>query len=110
MITNIIELFCLTIITVFIIDISGFIEHIKYWISKCFTKNKFTTTDWELKPFDCSLCMSWWIGLIWIFSTTNSSVWLYLITIQAVMSMLTSNLKDLIYFFKEILNKINNIL
>lgn len=57
----ILDLFLITIIICFIIDISGIIESIEWWLSKWLKVNCKIP-----KPFSCSLCMTFWIGLIWI--------------------------------------------
>lgn len=57
----ILDLFLITIIICFIIDISGIIESIEWWLSK------WLKVPCKIpKPFSCSLCMTFWIGLIWI--------------------------------------------
>lgn len=57
----ILDLFLITIIICFIIDISGIIESIEWWLSKWLKVNCKIP-----KPFSCSLCMTFWVGLIWI--------------------------------------------
>lgn len=57
----ILELLLITTIICFIIDISGIIESIEWWLSK------WLKVPCKIpKPFSCSLCMSFWIGIIWI--------------------------------------------
>lgn len=57
----ILDLFLITTIICFIIDISGIIESIEWWLSKWLK-----VTCKIPKPFSCSLCMTFWMGLIWI--------------------------------------------
>jgi hypothetical protein len=57
----ILELLLITTIICFIIDISGIIESMEWWLSKWLKVNCKIP-----KPFSCSLCMSFWIGIIWI--------------------------------------------
>lgn len=57
----ILDLFLITIIICFIIDISGIIESIEWWLGKWLK-----VTCKVPKPFSCSLCMTFWMGLIWI--------------------------------------------
>lgn len=54
------ELTMLTVVVVFIVDVSGFLDTIKSWLSKWLDKKVST-----LKPFDCSLCMTWWAGIVY---------------------------------------------
>ena len=63
---TIFNLFLISVICVLIIDLSGFIDSLKYGLSKLLTKNKLASIDYRLKPIDCSLCMSFWISLIYI--------------------------------------------
>lgn len=62
----ILELLLLTVIVCFVVDISGFIDTIKNLIWKWVFNGKREYREFRLKPLDCSLCMSFWIGLIWI--------------------------------------------
>ena len=57
----ILDLFLITIIICFIIDISGIVDTIEWWLSKWLK-----VTCKVPKPFSCSLCMTFWVGLIWI--------------------------------------------
>lgn len=57
----ILDLFLITIIICFIIDISGIEDTIEWWLSKWLKVNCKIP-----KPFSCSLCMTFWMGLIWI--------------------------------------------
>lgn len=57
----ILDLFLITIIICFLIDISGIIETIEWWLSKWLKVSCKVP-----KPFSCSLCMTFWVGLIWI--------------------------------------------
>lgn len=53
-------------IIVFIVDISGWTATWKRWLSLLLTNGKIGSIDYDLKPFSCSLCMTWWIGLIYL--------------------------------------------
>lgn len=64
--STIFELILLQIIIVFIIDLSGIIPHLKLFISSYLTKDKIKSSEFSFKPFDCSLCMMHWVGLIYI--------------------------------------------
>ena len=55
----ILNLLLITLIIVFIIDLSGIIDSIEEALSK-WLKGKARVP----KPFSCSLCMSWWTNLI----------------------------------------------
>ena len=61
-----INLILINIIVVFLIDQSGFINEFKSWLKKLLTKGKMKNSNYSLKPFDCSLCMTFWVSLIYI--------------------------------------------
>lgn len=63
---TILDLLIITGIVVFIVDISGAVESLKTGIKRIFTKGKMSSSDFSLKPLDCSLCMTFWIGLIYL--------------------------------------------
>ena len=106
----ILDLIFIWIVTVIVIDISGFIDSVKLGISKLLTKGKLPTTDYRLKPIDCSFCMNFWTGLIYIICMGQFS--LGLLAFILFLSTLTPILKDLINMVKDIfiflMNKIYN--
>lgn len=61
-----IELLIINVIICFIVDISGVIDSIKYGIWKWVFNGKRDYQEFRLKPVDCSTCMTFWIGLLWI--------------------------------------------
>lgn len=63
---TIISLFLISFIVVFIIDISGVVDSVKSLIKRILTKGKMSSSDYRLKPFDCSLCSTFWCGLIYL--------------------------------------------
>lgn len=100
-----INLFFITLIIVFIIDISGIIPNIKGVISLYLTKGKIKKVDYPLKPFDCSLCMTFWVGLIYtlIFHPT-----LGYICYVCMLSLFTEVFKNLLYLIKDVINEVIN--
>lgn len=63
------ELLMITAIVAFGIDVAGFMESVKAGLSR-----------WlglpvrSLKPFDCSLCSTWWCCLLWTLCTGRFSL------------------------------------
>lgn len=55
------NLLWITLIIVFIIDISGFIDFVKDRLARWLGVKSVS-----IKPFDCSLCSTWWSGLIYL--------------------------------------------
>lgn len=62
----ILNLIFIWIIAVIVIDISGIMDSVKYGLSRFLTKGKIPTTDYRIKPFDCSFCMNFWTGLVYL--------------------------------------------
>jgi hypothetical protein len=92
----ILDLFLITIIICFIIDISGIIESIEWWLSK------WLKVPCKIpKPFSCSLCMTFWIGLIYISILDFSLINLLFVCLFAMMSeeitQILSTIKYLIH-------------
>ena len=105
----IIDLILIQLIIVFIIDLSGAVDSIKLFISKHLTKNKIVTTNFSLKPFDCSLCSTWWIGLIYLLICHSFTIpYIALVALLSYLTPLSSSIlllmKDLAIF---LINKLN---
>lgn len=92
------ELLWISIIVCFIIDLSGIIDSIKHCIWK-WLKGDVPYKDFSFKPFDCSLCMIFWIGLIYLvvigkFTIPN-------IVIVCMLSFLSSTITGILRLFKD---------
>lgn len=62
--TTYIELIAIAFICVIIIDLSGFIQEIESLVTRLLGARR---GYFEMpKPFSCSLCMTWWTGLIYL--------------------------------------------
>ena len=105
----IIELILIQLIIVFIIDLSGVVESFKLFLSKILTKGKIQTTNFDLKPFTCSLCSTWWIGLIYLLICHSFTIpYIALVALLSYLTPLSSSIllliKDLAIF---LINKLN---
>lgn len=60
----------ITLITVFVIDMTDFIPSTKRMIYRVIAK-KPGRDDWTFKPFDCSLCMTFWLSLTYLLITSS---------------------------------------
>lgn len=60
-----IELLLVTLVVIFIVDLSGWTDTWLGWLSKFTTKYGRGPVR-ELRPFSCSLCMTWWCCLAWL--------------------------------------------
>lgn len=63
MITDVLKI---VIVIVFIVDYSGFVDNIKMIIFKFLLGRNMPYKEYSLKPFDCSLCMSFWTVLAYL--------------------------------------------
>lgn len=102
-----INLFLITLIVVYIVDLSGFIDSVKQFIWRHFIK----VGRWQnvsFKPFSCSLCLSWWVGLIYIFVTNQFTI--PMIAYVAALSFLTGVIGDALIWVKDIITTIINFL
>lgn len=92
-----IDLFLITLIIVFIIDISGFVDEMETILSK-WLKGKARVP----KPFSCSLCMTWWTGLIYLLIIGEFTL-LWIATV-ALFAFLSGVLATLLICIRETLN------
>lgn len=51
--------FLIAVVVVYIVDLSGFTQSWRGWLSR-----KLGGELRPLKPFDCSLCLTWWVLII----------------------------------------------
>ena len=93
-------------IIVSIIDDSGVIDSIKRALSKFLTHGKFPTADYRIKPFDCSYCMNFWCGLIYLFIIGQFNI--PYIAFVLLLSGLTPITKDLINLVRDLIIKAIN--
>lgn len=100
------KLLCIQLICVLIIDISGFIDSVKWGVSKWLTKGKIPTTDYRIKPFDCSLCMTWWSCLIYMICMGQFSI--FLLAYILFLAIMTPVAKEIIVLIRDICIKVIN--
>lgn len=93
------ELLCIAVILVFGIDLSGFVDEFSEWIwKKMYPKVKYT--DWRIpKPFSCSLCATFWVGLIYLLVTGTFS--LYMALYVCLLSFLTPVIGSTLLLLKD---------
>lgn len=101
MLNHIINLICLTLIICFVIDISGAVDTFKRWISKLLTNNRITSTNFEMKPFDCALCTTWWMGLIYLLVTGTFTY--PMVAFVALLAFLTDVFTNILLLMKDIM-------
>ena len=104
-----INLFLLTCIIVFVVDLSGFVdEMVKRLYYKYIKVGDYHTLIPKLKPLTCSLCLSFWAGLIYLLITSQFN--LLMIGYVCLLSFLTPIIGDILIMIKDVLNKIINLI
>ena len=97
-----IDLLLVAFITIYVVDISGFTES---WRSLVATKLHISHLK-PLPPFDCSLCMTWWVCLIYALCVGQIS--LGTIAFSALLSHLSNPIGGLMIFIRECCNWVIN--
>ena len=90
-----IDLLLLAAITIYIVDLSGFTESWRSALTKALKARELK----PIRPFDCSLCMTWWVGIIYAICT--GSVTLPVIAYIAALSFLSLPISQVFIFIKE---------
>lgn len=89
---------------VMIYEQSGFISFFKKLITKLLTNGKIESDDWEFRPFTCSLCMTFWLSLLYCF--VNHCITIPMIAFILLISILTTEINDLIILIKNLITKL----
>ena len=104
-----INLFILTCIIVFIIDLSGFVdEMVKRLYYKYIKVGDYHTLIPKLKPLTCATCLNFWVGLIYLLITSQFTI--TMIGYVCLLSFLTPIIGDILVMIKDVLNKIINLI
>lgn len=101
------NLLYLTIIVVIIIDLSGVVDSIKSGLKSLVTGGRMRDPNYSLKPIDCSFCITFWSGLIYLL-ITNQVSW-FMLAYLLGLCVMTPVIKDLIVLVRECLIKIIRI-
>lgn len=88
----------IAMIVVYIIDLSGIVESVKDALGKWIG-----VKVGRLKPIDCSLCMVWWVCLVYIIATGEFT--LPMVLACAVLSFLSGIIKEVMQLVRELLTK-----
>lgn len=93
------DILWITVILVFGIDLSGFVDSISKWIwKKMYPKVKYT--DWRIpKPFSCSLCATFWSGLAYL-GITGTFSWFMLLYV-CLLSFFTPVIANILVSVKD---------
>ena len=105
------NLLCIAVIVVFLIDISGIVDTVKGWIWKWIVRDK-PYKNFQLKPFDCSLCMTHHICLLFALITGQFSllIWMYICGLAMMAKVIRGALVLVSDILIKAINKIEDIL
>lgn len=103
-----INIVLLTTIVCFIVDISGFVDSVKGLIWKLVIGKNKPFQDFNMKPFDCSLCCSFWVGLIHLLCVGQFNI--PMIGFVCLFSLLSSNITGLLIVIREGINYLLSLL
>lgn len=94
------NLFFITSIIVFIIDLSGFVTEIETKLAKWLNVKKVIIP----KPLSCSLCLTWWVCLAYLLIAGQFGLLTVLFT--ALLAYLTTEIGSTFYLVKSLLQQI----
>ena len=111
MITNILTLLTIQLILVYIIDLSGVMISIKRLIWRLLVGSKtiHLADNIEFKPFTCSKCMTFWLGIIFIiFFIPNLTVisFVFWLGYSSLLSYMSTTSLNLLILIKDTLDSI----
>lgn len=98
-----INLLVIAFLVVFIIDLSGIIEELEKMIAKWLKVSKVHIP----KPFSCSLCSTWWLGLLYLIIIGNFTI--AMVGYVALLAYLTPIWMNVLIALKDVLGKITTI-
>ena len=92
---------------VFVLDVSGFWDSfsamVKGWLTKGVVR-----TPFPLRPFSCSLCMTFWTGLVYLAATGHFT--LYGIAGVCLAAYLTPMIADALVVLRDLMAQFFNII
>ncbi len=94
------DILIITLIITWVIDLTDFITSIKKLLWRAiFGKDKIYR-DFQMKPFDCSLCSSFWCNLIYVICMGKFS--LPILGYISLMAFMTPVIKDVMQMIRDI--------
>lgn len=94
------EMLLITLIVVFIVDVSGFIQHVHPLVNLVLQRHP---DAGPMRPFACSLCMTFWAGLAYVFFTGFSLTHLAFVCLCAFGARFAA---ELIFLIRDLLDKL----
>lgn len=90
-----IDLLMVAVITIYIVDLSGFTQSWRGLLARILHIKEMR----PIKPFDCSLCMTWWVCLI--YACVQGDLTLYTTAWSAILSFLSIPIGQVLIFIRE---------
>lgn len=91
-----IRIFLLALIVVFIVDVSGVVASVKHTLSRWLM-----APVKRLKPFDCSLCMVFWSGVVYLLAVREMCM--STVAYLCILSLLASELAEALRLLRDII-------
>lgn len=102
------NMFLIVVFTICVVDLSGFVDSFKSGIKYILTKGKFSNSAYSLKPFDCSLCMSFWLQMAYLLYCGEFSI--LSMTIGILFSINTITIKSFLELIRDLIITIINVI
>lgn len=93
-----VDILLLSLVVVWIVDLSGFTQSWMNALSRWLNRQVR-----PVKPFACSLCMTWWAGIVYAVATGNFT--LSVVAFVALMAFLSFPISQFLIFIHETLLK-----
>lgn len=101
---TIIDLILVALVTIYIVDLSGFTDSWRAGLAKALHVKELK----PLPPLDCSLCMVWWVCLIYSLIVGTFSI--PVVAFIALLSFLSVPLGQLLQLVREAFLKVINLM
>lgn len=98
----------IAIICVIVTDLTDFFDYVKRYIWNWSFNYTKPYTGFSFKLFDCSLCQTWWVSLLYLL--ISQTITLPLMVYALFIAYLTPVIKELILLLKDILIKLLDII
>ena len=103
-----INLIFINIAVVYLIDQSGEMDSLKSLIKRLLTNGKMKGSDYSLKPFDCSKCMTFWVSIGYLLLIGELSIFTFMLaSISSFAAQFTNEIFNIIKIvFIKLTNKL----
>lgn len=99
-----IDLLLVALVTIYIVDLSGFTQSWRALVAKFIGVSEKALKP--LPPFDCGLCMTWWVCIIYALCCSQLNI--YTLAYSALLSFLSVPLGQVLMVAREWLISLTN--